>query len=801
MDAIWQDVRYAVRLLRLTPGTTTAAIVTLALGMGANTATFSVVHAVLLQSLPYPRPDQLVTITESNAQNDVTQQFQVAPGDYLDFRNARSFAEAGAFDTFSYSLTGSGAPERVIGAAMSAGLFHLLGSVPAIGRGILAGEDRPDGERVVVLSDGLWRRRFNADPSVAGRSIVINGAPYTIVGVMPADYRFPAASPELWVALERQIKPEDMRWRGSHYLTVIARLRDGVSIDAARSEAQAILAAAKRANPDMGVGAGVVMQPLRDTLVREIRPALLVLFGAVALVLLVACANVGNLVLARATARQREMAIRLALGSGRARLIRQLVVEHVLLACAGGAVGLGLAVWVRNALVSLSPATLPAGDIGLDGSVLAFTFAVAAATGVAFGLVPALTATRVDLRRAIGARGTTRREGGLPRELLVGGQIAICIVLVAGAGLLVRSFANLRGLDLQFHVARILTARISLPNTKYSRPSEIAAFFDRAVDEVRRIDGVRDASFASFLPLTGTSFDNAFEVEGRPLPRGQYQFALFRTVDERFLPMFGIPVIAGRNFTVRDDSAAPPVVVVNEAMARKYFAGVNPIGRRITIFIGDQPPLREVIGVVRDVRVEINADPQPTMYVPNRQLPGGFGTIAVVTTSDRSAITKAIAAAVQRVDPDQPIYQVRSMEDVVTEAMRPWRFSMTLISAFAALALALAGIGVAGVTAYLVALRIPEIGIRMALGAKSSDVVRLIVGSGARVLAAGMAAGTLLAAASTRTLRSQLFNVDPIDPTVFATTLATLAALALLASWLPARRAGAVDPAVALREG
>ena len=805
LEAIWMDARYAVRTLRKSPGFTTVAVLTLALGIGANAAIFSVVDAVLLRPLPYSQPERLVTIFESRTANDFSSRNAAAPGNFLDWRKrSRAFEQMGAASLPGFNITGADRAERVTGAAISAGMLRMLGLRPVLGREIEESDDRWGADRVVMLGYALWQRRFGSDPAIVGKTIRLDTKAYTVIGVLPRGLTFPEEFVELWVPLEQEITPENMAWRNSHYLDVYGRLKRGVTLAQGRAEMNEIAADLKRAYPDSNSGAGAYVAGVQEDLIGDIRPALLTLLVAVGFVLLVACANVANLLLVRATGREKEMSVRVALGAGSGRLLRQMLTESILLSTAGGAVGLLVAEWARETLLAIRPISLPRYNaIEIDGRVLLYTLGIAVATGVLFGLVPALRATWSDANAALrgrsqGASGGAGSQG--LRAAFVMAEIAISLVLLIGAGLLIRSFLQLRGNELGFRMEQIVTARVSIPQEKYPEDAQVSRFYDRLLENVRAVPGVEAAGVTSFLPLTGRQFDNSFDIVGRPQQgHAGKTYALIRFVDPQYFGVLQIGILRGRGIEEGDRAGAPRAVVVSEAMARLYWPNANPIGQHVAVYMGaDQSPW-EVVGVVRDVRTNIATLPEPTLYFSHEQFPYRFMVLTVRTHGDPKAMVEAIRGVTATLDADQPLSQVRTMEELMERVLVPWRFSMTLLGAFAALALVLAVAGIYGVISYTVSLRTSEIGVRVVLGAQRRDVGRLILRQGIGLTLAGIALGLAAAYVLTGYLTTQLYGVRARDPLTFAAIPALLAAVALAANYVPARRAMRVDPMVALR--
>ena len=805
LDSLLQDLRFGTRMLRKNPGFTAVAVLTLALGIGANTAIFSVVDAILLRPLPYHEPNRLVIIAESDSPNDVAMRKGVAPGNYLDWRDQnRVFSQVVAVHFPGFSLTGTDRPERVLAAAISPDALALLGLRPQLGREITPDDDRQGAPAVVMLSDALWRRRFNASPDILGKAIHLGLIPYTVIGVLPDGLHFPSKEVDLWIPLQHELSPVNMHWRNSHYLEVYARLNSGVTISQARDEMNRIAASLKNTYPDTNSGAGAVVLPLQHDLVSGIRPVLLTLLVAVGFVLLIACANVANLLLVRAIRREKELSVRVALGAERSRLVRQLLTESVMLSFAGGILGLLIAGWLRHLLLALRPPGLPLfNPVRTDVRVLFFTLAVSILTGLLFGLIPALRAARADVNLALKntSRGVTLGFGAHRfRNLLVAGEIAISLVLLIGAGLLIQSFLRLRNTDLGFRTDHTVTVRISIPGDKYPDDTQVAAFCDRLLAKVRFLSGVEAAGMTSFLPLTGEEFDNSFDIVGRPpSPPSHEEYALVRQVDPQYFSVLGIPVIQGRALNDLDRAGRPRAIVISESMARRYWPTGGPLGEHLIVYMGmDQSPW-EIVGIVRDVRSDINAEPGPIIYFPYKQMPYRYMVLAVRTHADEKSMVETIRTAARSVDPDEPLYQSRTLEELVSQTLAPWRFSMTLVGAFAALALLLATAGAYTVISYTVSQRTSEIGIRIALGAQPRHVLWLILYRGMGLCLSGVAAGLVGAEFLSRLLVSQLYGVQPTDLPTFAMITLILVGVTFVATFVPAWRATRVDPMVALR--
>jgi predicted permease len=805
LETLVNDIRFALRILRKTPGFTFVAILTLALGIGANTAIFSVVDAVLLRPLPYSQPDRLVTVSECERPFDFLSKNEVAPGNFVDWRARNQvFAEIGASHMAGYSITGEDRPERVQVANISAGMLHMLGLRPALGRDFNSSDDRNGAQRVLMLSSELWKSRYGADPNMVGKTIHLDTHPYTVVGVLPRGLRFPEDSAQIWVPLEQTITPTDLHWYSSHYLEVYARLKPGVTVAQASQEMSRIAAQIKKEQPQSNGGGAALVIPLQEDLSGEIRPALLTLLAAVGFVLLIACANVANLFLVRAVGRSKELATRMALGADKPRLIRQMLTESVILSLAGGCAGLLVANWTRQLLLALSPNSLPQSNaIETDGRVLLFTFLISVSTGLLFGLAPALRGTGLNLSLALhGAsrNATSGKSTRRLRNLLVVAEIAISLVLLAGAGLTMRSFSQLRNTNLGFRSDHTLTARITIPKDKYSKDEQVIAFYDQVLERIHGTAGVESAGIISYLPLTGSVFDNSFDIVGPPpRPESDRNYAQIRFVDPDYFAVLGIPVLSGRAFTAHDRLGSARSLVISEAMAHRFFPDTNPVGQHLVVYLGKDETPWEVVGIVGDVRTDISAAPAPVMYFPYPQFPYRYMVLAIRTHADTGSILESVRGTVNAIDPDLPVYQTRTLAELIEDSLIPWRFSMTLLCLFAAMALLLAAAGIYGVMAYLVEQRTQEVGVRMALGAQPSDVLRLIVGQGAKLALFGVLAGLVASFALTRLMSSLLVDVSATDPLTLGVVASLLVCVALAACYFPARRAAAVEPIVALR--
>ncbi|HEX8115778.1 MAG TPA: ABC transporter permease, partial [Pyrinomonadaceae bacterium] len=753
-----------------------------------------------LQPLPYKDADRLVIVWEDNTKlgfpNDTP-----AVANYIDWRDQSTVFEGmAALADLSINLTGAGEPERFDGKRVSANFFSLLGVEPLLGRGFLAEEDAPGANHVVVLSHGLWQRRFGSDKGLVGKSITLNGEGYTVVGVMPPGFKFMNEDVGMWVPVA--FTPQQKANRGSHYLQVVARLKPGVTVEGAQAEMSTIATRLQQQYPEQNTDLGASVVPLHEEVVGKIKPALLVLLGAVGFVLLVACANVANLLLARAAARRREVAVRAALGASRWRIVRQLLAESVLLSGLAGALGLLLAVWGVELLVGLDPAGVQrAGEVTLDWRVLAFTLGLSVLTGILFGLAPALQASKADFVESLkeGGRSGQGLARSRMRSALVVGEVALTLVLLVGAGLLLKSFSRLLAVDPGLDPHNVLTLDVALPPAKYKEPQRIKDFYERLTQEAAALPGVQAAGLVSILPLAGDDSSNFVQIEGRaPLPPGQAMRAGRRNVSADYFRAIGIPVKRGRALAASDAEGAQPVLVINESLARSFFPDEDPVGKRVRT--GDKSPWVEIVGVVGDVRHRgLDVDARPEMFFPHTQTPSRRMTLVVRSSGDPAALAAPLRERVRSIDRDQPVGNVKTMEEWVSESVASRRFTAALLGVFAAAAAALAALGLYGVVSYSVAQRTHEIGLRVALGARPRDVLRLVIGQGMTLTLVGTAVGVAAALALTRVITGLLFGVGATDPAVFVAVPLLLLVVALLACYLPARRATKVDPMVALR--
>jgi putative ABC transport system permease protein len=816
-----REFRFALRNLLKTPGFTIVAVITVALAIAANTAVFSLVNALLIRPLPFKAPESLVLLFERFSGQGLDQ-IPVSAPEYLDWeKQTRSYERIAAFDFVNFNLTGGDMPERIQGAAVTPSLFPLLGVQPIKGRVFNDSEFGEGNDGVVLVSERLWRRRFNSDPQLVGTQVSVNGRSFTIVGIMPTNFEFPlplfgvqgdtfAERADMWkpIAFTKQ----ELESRGSRSYGVIGRLKPGVTLAQAQAEADTIVANWHPLFPDNYEPAtkfGATLYPMHDLVIGGMRPALMILLGAVAVVLLIACANLTTMLLARAGAREREFAIRLALGAGRTQLVRQMLAESILLALIGGTAGVMLAVWGLDLLRSIGTQTVPRlAEVNLDMRVLLVTLGTAVATGIVIGLIPALASGKPELTEALkeGGRGSTSgvRRNRL-RNALVIAEVAMALVLLVGASLLMKSFVRLQNVHPGFEPKNVLTMEVALPLLKYPRGKPVADFYAEATRRVKALPGVEAAAFTSILPLSGTNSDSSFQIEGRdPIAEKVYPDEEIRAITPEYFSVLKVPLLQGRFFNEGDQFDGPGVTIVNQAFAKKWFPNQEAVGKRITFSDTRKPDVKwiTIVGMVGDLRHRgLDLDPKPEYYFPHNQNPYRGMILAVRSTQDPRSLTSAIRRELSRLDPDLPAANVRTLEQVTADSIAPRKLSVVLIGVFAAVALVLASVGIYGVMSFLVVQRTHEIGVRMALGAQRADVLRLVIGRAAKLVLMGTAIGLILGVMSSRALRALLFNVGAFDLMTFISVTIALIVVSLLASYIPAVRATRADPMIALGHG
>ena len=800
MESILKDIRYGFRSLLKRPGFTAIALIALALGIGANTAIFSLVNAVVIRPLPYPDPDRLVWVWASirNGINTAS----VSPADFLDYRSQNKTFEqfaASGVGAVPVNLTGGGDPERLMSSIITGNYFDTFRIAPALGRGFTLDNEKPGQDQVVVLSYALWQRRFGGDPGIINKTIVLDDKPRLVIGVMGADVSLPQAA-DLWVPMNFDSDPE-MKMRFAHFIRPIGRLKEGVSLAQAQADTDIIASALEEQFPDSTSGWSLRLVSLREQLVGGSRTMVFILFGAVGFVLLIACANVANLLLVRATARQKEIALRTALGASRLRIVRQMLTESLLLSVLGGALGAVLAAWGVEVLVSLSEGNLPpTANVRIDATVLAFTLLVSLFTGLLFGLAPSFRTMKVNLIDSLkeGARGGA--EGPLrnrTRSLLVVFESAVAVMLLIGAGLLVRSLIALQQVDPGLDPKNVLTLSVTLSRNKYNTPEKTSNFFQELEQRLSNLPGVEPAGFVTELPLSGQSNDMPYIVEGRPpVSPDQRSFAEFRRVNQNYFSSFRIPLLRGRNFTEQEVRQSDKVIIVSQQFVNSVFPNEAALGKRLITGLRGEP--YEIVGIVGDIRhTSLAATPAAAMYFPTRE--SGRMNVVIRTQNDPLSIVGSVRKEVQAMDPDQPIAAVKPMKDWLDASVAAPRYNMTLLGLFAALAMILAATGIYGVMSYSVAQRTHEIGVRMALGAQQFDVLKLVVRQGMLLTLVGVVVGLGGAYALTRVMTSFLFGVTEKDPLTFGVVAALLMAVAFIACFVPAHRATKVDPLEALR--
>ena len=798
---MFEDLRYSLRALARSPSFTLVAVVGLALGIGANSAIFTAMNAVLLRPLPYKEAEQLVLLWELNRHNG-DHEIKASAPDYIDWKEQNSvFQDIAAFNANSdlgLNLSEAGHPERISATSVTGNLFSVLGVTPALGRSFVPDEERPGSAPVCILSDGLWRRRFGSDPKILGKAVTLNGEMWTVVGVMPRGFRFPQ-SVDLWVPAI--VRSTARTKHAQHYLGVIARLRPGLSLDHAQAEWDALARRMGLQYPETNAGLGIRLVPLRTQITGNIRPALLVLFGATAFVLLIACTNLANLLLVRATVRQGEMSLRLALGASRTRLVRQLLTESALLGLLGGILGLILAFVGTRFLLNHSPSNFPrTNEIAVDGRVLAFTLGLSVFTAVIFGVVPALQASKPDLIRTlkVGGSGFAMGHGWQRlRLLLVASEMALALVLLIGASLMIRSFFRLQEVNIGLDPLNVLTMNTTLTVDRYPAPRQVA-FFRQVVQRISALPGVMSVGAVDNLPLGGSDA-HSLGIEGRSAwDPGHEPSGELSVVTPRYFNAIGIPLTKGRYFTEGDGEENPRVAIINKALASRYWPKEDPLGKHITIDF--EREAREIVGVVGNVR-HMGLDQQEPLqvYIPHPQIGGAMMCLVIRATSDPLNLAPSVRAAVQAVDSDQPVYDIQTMEQRLSDSVSPRRFNMLLLAIFAAIALVLAGGGTYGVMSYYVTQQTHDIGIRMAMGADQVKVLTLVMGKGLVILFCALAIGVAVAFALSRVISGLLFGISTLDLTSILGASFLLTTVGLVACYIPARRASRVDPMVALR--
>ena len=801
MESMFEDLRYSLRALARSPSFTLVAVVGLALGIGANSAIFTAMNAVLLRPLPYKEAEQLVLLWELNRHNG-DHEIKASAPDYIDWKEQNSvFQDIAAFNANSdlgLNLSEAGHPERISATSVTGNLFSVLGVTPALGRSFVPDEERPGSAPVCILSDGLWRRRFGSDPKILGKAVTLNGEMWTVVGVMPRGFRFPQ-SVDLWVPAI--VRSTARTKHAQHYLGVIARLKPGLSLDHAQAELDALARRMGLQYPETNAGLGIRLVPLRTQITGNIRPALLVLFGATAFVLLIACTNLANLLLVRATVRQAEMSLRLALGASRTRLVRQLLTESALLGLFGGILGLILAFVGTRFLLNHSPSNFPrTNEIAVDGRVLAFTLGLSVFTAVIFGVVPALQASKPDLIRTlkVGGSGFAMGHGWQRlRLLLVASEMALALVLLIGASLMIRSFFRLQEVNIGLDPLNVLTMNTTLTVDRYPAPRQIA-FYRDVVERIGALPGVTSVGAVDNLPLGGSDL-HTFGIVGRSAwDPGDEPSGEFGVVTPQYFNAIGIPLTKGRYFTEGDGEENPRVAIINKALASRYWPKEDPLGKHITIDF--EREAREIVGVVGNVR-HMGLDQQEPLqvYIPHPQIGGAMMCLVIRATSDPLNLAPSVRAAVQAVDSDQPVYDIQTMEQRLSDSVSPRRFNMLLLAIFAAIALVLAGGGTYGVMSYYVTQQTHDIGIRMAMGADQVKVLTLVMGKGLVILFCALAIGVAVAFALSRVISGLLFGISTLDLTSILGASFLLTTVGLVACYIPARRASRVDPMVALR--
>ena len=805
MEALFHDIRFGARMLRRSPGFTAVATIALALGIGGNTAIFSVVNAVLLRPLPYDQPDRIMSVFATAPDRGLARTSSSFYRATAIADRSELFEKGGAYTFDTTNLTGIDEPRQLTAIRMTSGVLDVLRVRPALGRNFVADEDKPGGAQAVILSHSLWEKQFGSAQDVLGRSITLDGTSYTVVGVMGSRFNFPTPQVDVWLPriFEPSFLNRDAVERGAGYLNILGRLKPGAGRQQVQAEMESIISSTNRPDhPDVSFGVEVV--PMPDVATQGVRPTLFILLGAVAFVLLIACANVANLLLAKAAGRQKEIAVRAALGASRARLIRQFLTESVLLALMAGVLGALLAGWGVEVLVTAATGNIPrAAEINVDSSVLGFTALIALLTGIIFGLAPAIQLSSADLNEALKdtSRGST---GGIrkarTRSVLVVAEVALSVVLLIGAGLLIKSFVLLQRVDTGFNPAHLLVANISLPTSRYSEATQRSGFYTRLCDDLVTVPGVISAAATQSIPLSNGDARTPIAIDGRPVtPIGERPIVVLGIVTPDYFRTMGIPLLQGRVFTSQDNATSPVTLVINQSFARRFFPNENPVGQRLLLGL-TQPQSREIVGVVGDVRqTGLDTAPAEAFYISADQRPQLAMSVVIRTEGPPLSLTSAVRARILAIDKDQPIASIQTMDEVVSNSVSNQRFTSLLLGTFAGVALLLATIGIYSVMAYIVSQRTGEIGLRMAIGASTNDVVRLVVGQGMTMTIIGVVIGLAGAFGLTRVMTSLLFSVSATDLLTFSLVPLLLTGVALGACLVPARRATRVDPMVALR--
>lgn len=802
MESLAQDLRYSIRLLMSKPGFTIAAIMTLTLAIAVNSAVFSVVNSILFRRLVYHDPDRLVFVWVTNSKENL-KEGKISFMNFSDWRSQnQSFEDLAAFSYWPFNLSGDQAPERVVGGVASASFFPLLGVQPIIGRTFTNEEEREGHDQVAVLSYGLWQHRFNADPNILQRTVQTDGKVLSIIGVLPPDFSFPGKEEaEMWTP--PPATGSYLNERGLFYLTVIGRLKPGVLLPQAQSDMNMIASRLEEQYPDINTNYGINLVSFHEQIVGKIRAFLLILLGAVGLILLIACANVANLLLSRSVSRQKEIAIRIAVGATRSRLIKQLLTESVVLAVIGGLLGMLLAYWGIGFLISLSPADLPRiREVSIDGRVLLFSLAVTLISGVIFGLAPALQASKPNIRETLNDGGRNSGDtfhGRRTRNLLVVSEVASSVVLLIGAGLLIRSFVELLNTAPGFDSSNVLTMRVTLLRARYPERPDYSRFYQQVLQRLKNLPNVESVGAVTTIPLTGISSAWSFSIEGRPVAPNERPSISWNAASEDYFKTMRVPLIEGRVFNEYDTLESNAVVVINQALARQFFSDEDPIGKYVNIGLGAPKP-REIVGVVGNVKqTALDSEEKAEVYTPYTQLPWSGSSFVIRTQGDPMRLASAVRNEVWTIDKDQPITKVRTMENIMAESVSQRRFIMIVLGVFAAVALLLAAAGIYAVIAYSVAQRTHEMGVRMALGAQASDLTKLVVGQAMMLTLAGVAIGLAGAFALTRIMSSLLHGVSATDPITFVSVSVLLTVVSFVASYIPALKVTGIDPIVAVR--